>query len=108
MNAKALFSVLFFSVFLLAGCNNSDKGLETFVVGPELKDCVGVGPMKCLVVNGQFFYDTIEGFQYEEGFTYELSVKKSLAFDTEDPRQIPADANKYQYELVEVLQKRAE
>ena len=36
------------------------------MVDPELKECVGVGPMQCMVVDGELFYSRIDGFDYEE------------------------------------------
>ena len=54
--------------------------LKTIYVGPELVDCVGVAPQKCLQVKENpadeytLFYDQIEGFVYEEGFEYELLI----------------------------------
>lgn len=71
--------------------------IEEFSIGSELKDCVGVGPQKCMVVNDNFFYDDIEGFTYEEGNSYELRVKKV------EKDNVPADANKYAYSLVEIV-----
>ncbi|SEG47408.1 DUF4377 domain-containing protein [Marinobacterium lutimaris] len=89
---------------LLAGCATSanspdDVKVMTFSVGPDRVDCVGVGPMKCLVVNGSMFYDNIQGFEYEAGYAYQLSVERT---EREDP---PADASRYQYRLLEVLSK---
>ena len=52
----------------------------TLYVGPELVDCVGVGPMKCMLVKEnpeddyKYFYSQIEGFEFEPGYTYELRV----------------------------------
>ena len=73
-----------------------------FSIGSEYKDCVGVAPMKCLLVNGEYFYDHINGFEYEEGFEYVITVKKSLAFPGEE---IPADVSMYKYDFVEMLDK---
>ncbi len=81
--------------------------VETFFIESERQDCVGVAPMKCLVVNGEFFYNSIEGFDFEPGFEYELTVEKQLAFGTDDPSKIPADASMYSYELLEELSKTA-
>ncbi|PLW79391.1 hypothetical protein C0585_08175 [Candidatus Woesearchaeota archaeon] len=77
-----------------------ESNIEIFKIESELKDCVGVAPQKCMVVNGKFFYDQIEGFDFEEGYTYELKVEK-----IEKSEPIPADANKYRYVLVEVVSK---
>jgi heat shock protein HslJ len=77
----------------------------TVFVAPELADCVGVGPQKCMQVkfNSEeewtFFYDQIEGFTYEEGFSYELLVTVS---EVENP---PADGSSLRYTLVDVVSK---
>jgi len=112
MNFKTIvFSILVGIVFLPVvacqpdGGSSSEEGIETFNIESELKDCVGVGPMKCMVVNGNYFYDKIQGFEFESGYTYELKVKKGLAFGTDDPTKIPADANMYSYELIELVSK---
>lgn len=79
----------------------------TLYVGPTLADCVGVAPQKCMQVKTspdgeyQLFYDTIQGFDYEEGYDYEITVSRT---EIENP---PADASKYQYTLVEVVSKTA-
>ena len=31
--------------------------------------------MKCMVVDGGLFYDSIEGFDYEEGYVYRLKIE---------------------------------
>ena len=74
-------------------------------IGPELVDCVGVGPQKCMLVKTDadaeytYFYDQIEGFDYEEGYAYELLVQV-------DPvENAPADASSLKYTLVEVVDK---
>jgi len=77
-----------------------EPNTETFKVDSELVDCTGVAPQKCMVVNGNYFYDQIEGFDFEEGYKYELKVEK---IEKDEP--IPADANKYRYLLVEVVSK---
>ena len=72
-------------------------------VGPKLLDCVGVGPRKCLEVNGQLFYEGIDGFKHEDGYTYRLKIERYDAFpDEEEP---PQDASRYGYRLIEVISK---
>ena len=88
-----------------AGAENIVEGKcksteETFSIQSELKDCVGVGPQKCMVVNGNYFYDSIEGFEYEEGYNYEIKVNKELV-----EGQTPQDTSKYNYILIEVISK---
>ena len=72
-------------------------------VGPELLDCVGVGPRKCLEVDGKLFYDGIDGFKYEESYTYRLKIERYDAFPGE--KEPPQDASKYGYRLIEVISK---
>ena len=45
-------------------------------VGPNLADCVGLQPRTCLVVDGLFFYDYIEGFNHIEGCSSELDIAR--------------------------------
>ena len=71
-------------------------------VGPERVECVGVVPMQCLVVDGEFFYDAIEGFEYEDRVClYRIRMERYDAWpDLEEP---PQDASAYGYRLVEVV-----
>lgn len=79
---------------------------KTLYVAPQLRDCVGVAPMKCLVVredpNGQWtnFFGQIEGFTFEPGFNYTLKVRV-----TDAPQPVPADASSKKVTLVEVVSK---
>ncbi len=72
--------------------DTTDNNL-VFLVGPELKTCVGEAPMSCMVVNGELFYDEIEGFRYEEGNYYVILVEKTTL------ENAPQDASIYQYKL---------
>lgn len=98
---KTLISVL--TVLLFAGCVSAPA--DTITVASRKADCVGVAPMKCLVVKEAgsdewtLFYDAIEGFDYEEGYEYVLEVKRSAI---ENP---PMDASSIRTELVRVISK---
>jgi len=78
---------------------------KNLYVGPELVDCVGVGPMKCMQVkedpNGDYllFYSPIEGFEFEPGHEYELRVR------VETVANPPADGSSLRYILVEEMSK---
>ena len=78
---------------------------KTIFIGPEKVECVGVGPMECYQVKEdpnaewQFFYDEIEGFEWEPGYTYEIRV---AIHQVENP---PADASSLRYELIEIIDK---
>ena len=96
--------VALMTTMIAVACVFSDDSTTLVViVGPELKDCVGAGPMKCLEVNGELFYETIEGFDFEEGFIYRLEIERYNAWPHgEEP---PQDASMYGYRLIEVMSK---
>lgn len=81
----------------------ADVEIVTLFVGPERVPCVGVAPQECLQVryspeeDYQLFYSTIQGFEFEPGFNYELLVQKT---PVENP---PADASSFAWTLVEVV-----
>ena len=89
----------------LACTSNTIQGAKTLFIAPQLADCTGVGPQKCMLIKEgledewTYFYDQIEGFKYEEGFTYELLVNEI---------QVPnpaADASSIRYELNNIVSK---
>ncbi|MCG9547821.1 DUF4377 domain-containing protein [Vibrio harveyi] len=106
MNLKH-YIVLPMMAAVLFGCaqRNSDDTMNTMTmhVAPERVDCVGVAPMKCMVVDGNYFYDQIDGFEFEPGYEYTLKVKRIQQFT---PENAPADTSLYRYELIEVLERR--
>ena len=72
-------------------------------VGPELVDCVGAAPMRCLVVDGELFYEPIEGFEHENGYEYRLVMEQYDAWPGQE--EPPQDASRYGYRLIEVISK---
>ncbi|MDU1892917.1 MAG: DUF4377 domain-containing protein [Dysgonomonas sp.] len=96
--------VLFASVLFLGACNSTQK-TEKLTVASQQGDCVGVAPMKCLLVKkeGQaeweFFYNNIEGFNYEPGYEYVLEVKVD---QVENPA---VDQSTLKYTLVKEVSK---
>jgi len=87
----------------LSGCSESTDTTRLWI-GPERVECEGVAPMMCLQVaesadgDYQLFYDTIEGFDYQEGTSYVIDVSIT---EVENP---PADASSLQYTLVEIVE----
>lgn len=95
------------AALLLSACQNApapSQG-ETLYVNSQLVHCVGVGPMKCMQVRSDeqqpwtLFYQQIEGFQFEPGYRYQLTVSK------ERLTNVPADAPSLRYQLIEVVSK---
>lgn len=98
---------------LLATCSGGMGGMSgggfgfggdvmEFSVGPERVACVGAAPMECLVVDGELFYDEIEGFEFEEGYRYRVEVERYERWPGEEP---PQDAGRYGYRLLRVLER---
>lgn len=100
--------------FVLAACQpvrdtrTSNEPVEkTLYIGPELAECVGVGPMQCMMVKEnpdddyQFFYGELEGFTFEPGYAYEVRVR------VEPVANAPADASNLKYTLIEVVSQEA-
>lgn len=85
--------------------DDTDDNQQIIHISPYQQECVGVTIQNCLVVRYDdedelsFFYDSINGFMFEEGFEYTLLVNIA---ERENP---PADASSLVYELVEVVQK---
>ena len=99
--AKLVVSVLF-----LAACTNGGSSMERKMFIEHYKSsCQGVAYQTCLLTRESelspwdYFYDGIEGFEYEWGYRYELRV---LVVEVPDP---PADASSLAYSLLEVLRK---
>ncbi len=84
---------------------NAEGDVVTMYVGPELAECTGAGPQMCMLVkyepsaDYQYFYNQIEGFEFEPGYNYELQV---LVTEVENP---PADGSSLQYTLIEEVSK---
>ena len=72
-------------------------------VGPARKECYGPFQRMCLVVDGQFFYEEIDGFTHEPGYEYRLRVERYDAFPGQP--EPPQDAGRYGYRLIETISK---
>lgn len=97
------------STFALSACAGrvSPSGeMLTLYVAPERRECVGVTVQQCLLVKQgpdaewELFYDAIHGFAYEPGFHYTLRVERRRVADP------PQDASAFEWQLIEVLEKR--
>jgi len=119
---------LTFVLVLLLGCSSSQtsnqrqeendtmKPIELseneriFWVNSLRVPCTGVGDQRCLQIQRgevvqpggwENFYASIDDFDFEEGYTYQLVVRE----DRLSAEQVPADASSIQYTLVRVLDK---
>jgi heat shock protein HslJ len=106
------FTKTFALILLIAlfACKSNEPKPVVYKINSAKVDCVGVAPMTCLQIqkgenidteNWEMFYASIEGFNYEPGYIYSISVKETeLAED-----EVPADGSSIKFELVEVLEK---
>jgi len=76
---------IFFSLLVLItiiGSCVSSKNTEKIIIASQQGDCVGVVPMKCLLIkqgdqqDWEYFYNNIEGFNYEPGYEYVIEIRK--------------------------------
>lgn len=101
---KLIYLALLIFTVLFVSCNSS-KRITRYTVASETRNCVGVGPQKCLLVkkgnqsDWEFFYSNIEGFNYVEGNEYVIDVK------TEKRENVPADASSLKFILIKEISK---
>ena len=81
---------------------NVSAALE-ITVGPARKECYGPFQRMCLIVDGQLFYEEIDGFTHEPGYEYYLRVQRYDAFPGQ--AEPPQDAGRYGYRLIEEVSK---
>ena len=59
---------------------------------------------RCLVVNGETFYDAIDGYNHQEGVAQTIKVSRMQICDPEVFNSCPQDIGSiYQYRLVEII-----
>lgn len=87
-----------------AGATAAEE-IVTWEVAPRRVDCSGEMPQRCLLIREPsaeewtLFYDSIDGFMYEEGHRYRILVARTRRPDP------PADASAFSYRLVDVISK---
>lgn len=102
--------LILFCALSFGACNSSRQAKTSdrvLYVAPFTKPCsAGVMQKDCLLVKWEttsgewsFFYDDIEGFDYQKGYQYKLLVHEE---PVENP---PADASSIHYTLVKILSK---
>jgi uncharacterized membrane protein len=98
-------SLIMSSVGPFLGGSALGEEFKSIWVAHRRVDCIGVVPQKCYLIKShqyedwRFWYNEIEGFEFEEGYAYELLVREVRV---ENP---PADAPAAKLELVEILLK---
>ena len=93
-------------LLLFATCSTENNlHSKVLMVADHLEDCTGVSNQKCLLIKENpgddwtYFYDQIEGFDYEEGYEYEILV------EVVQLKNQPADASAHRYVLKQIRSK---
>lgn len=104
---KKMKNLGFLLLFLCTSVFSYGQEIIKIKVKENTVPCTGVAPMECLQVKEgkskewSNFYSSIEGFNYEPGYTYKLKVIK-----TKREGAVPADASAYEYQLKKVVCKK--
>ena len=59
-------------------------------VGPARRECYGPFRRMCLIVDGGYFYDEIEGFEHEPGYEYRLRILRYDPYMGQERPRTPA------------------
>ena len=105
---KALIFAFQTTLLFLSACGDGHDGhVEIITLGPYKKQCYGAhGERDCLMQYHReekrwgFFFDGVEGFDFEPGFIYTLKVR------LEDRGPYIQDVGRYSYHLVEIIEKK--
>ena len=115
---KRIISIPLILLVLTIGCEQKvsipgapttpeEENIETLIIGPYTETCQGFIEQQCYLEfnedsqQWEFFYESIQGFDFEPGFIYTLKVR------LEDRGTEIQDVGRYAYHLVEVLDKEA-
>jgi hypothetical protein len=85
---------------------NNTTRIVTFDIKEHTVQCYGIVPQRCLLVKEphrtkwEYFYDAIEGFDYEKGYRYRIVVEKKHIRNANIQ-----DRSAYRYRLLRILKK---
>ncbi len=100
------------SLLLLTSCGSKKKAphttienneILTWIISDQRVNCTGIMPQECLIFqnkgeeNWQNFYGSIEGFEPEVGYSYEIELKANAVTNP------AADASSIRYSLVRIV-----
>lgn len=81
-----------------------ERKVMRFQVEPKTVICQGLHPVdqKCLVMNGEYFYQQIDGYNHKEGQGRILSVERLQICNPKKDNDCLQDASIYQYKLLKI------
>ncbi len=88
---------------------NFGKQRKVFKVGSKTVSCQGYHPVdqQCLIVDGEYFYEDIAGFEHQPGITVTIEVEQVQICDPQVLNSCPQDVGIYQYRLIKVLNQKS-
>ncbi len=104
-STKLIIPITLFALAVSIGCSR-DTTIETLIIGPYTETCQGFIEQQCYLEFNtesqawEFFYESIQGFDFEPGYIYTLKVR------LEDRGTEIQDVGRYAYHLVEVIDKK--
>lgn len=104
MNAAIGFAAIVFSIVAIAFslphavdlARTDHSTVILFDIEANTVPCEGLVPMRCLVVNGEYFYDVIDGYRHVEGRPARIYVERSKR-----PEPVPTDVGDFVYRRVD-------
>ena len=90
----------------LSSLVGEEEHIEIITIGPYIKRCQGFIEQDCYLeynedsARWEFFYESIQGFDFEPGFIYTLEVR------LEDRGTEIQDVGRYAYHLVKIIEKK--
>ncbi|MCE2396828.1 DUF4377 domain-containing protein [Candidatus Poribacteria bacterium] len=96
--------LLIIALLFLSACG--EEHIEIITIGPYTKRCQGFVEQDCYLEYNEdserweFFYESIQGFDFEPGFVYTLEVR------LEDRGTEIQDVGRYAYHLITVVEKK--
>lgn len=91
------------SVNSIVRTNSINASQTVFQIAAESVPCTGLVPMRCLVVNGELFYNVIDGYEHHEGIGRVIKIERIQICDPDVFNSCPQDVSIYRYRLVEVI-----
>lgn len=86
--------------------NKGDRKDLMLRIAATDSECSGAhGPRRCLVANGELFYDPIEGFRFTPGIEQILEVRRTQVCDPNAADDCPQDVGIYKYELIRTVER---
>jgi len=102
-NPAAIFALVLLSACLSVPKSVSNVVSKTVVIGPQTVTCQGIIEQQCMIVDGKYFYDTIQGFTHKPGVQSTLEIERRQACGADGLPECTQDAGLYTYVLKRVV-----